>query len=104
MAKKETEAIEAIKPAGAAPVADEPKIWIYYGPSIRGVVTHGRIFRGARAEVLQELKNAIEKYPQIERLVVADKELKKARSDMREKKGIYIPYTRLMDILAGKEV
>lgn len=95
---------EAATITEAALITDEPKIWIYYGPSVRGVVTHGRIFRGTKAEVLRELKNAIEKYPQIERLIVADKELKKARSDMREKKGIYIPYTKLMDILSGKEV
>lgn len=85
-------------------IATESRIWVYYGPSIRGVVTNGRIFRGTRAEVLKSLEAAIAKYPQIERLIVADKEIKKARADMKSKRGIYIQYEALVKLLENREV
>lgn len=114
MAKKSTENLsEAFEAEGKTPSVEtaetktaiaESRIWVYYGPSIRGLVTNGRIFRGTRAEVLKSLEAAIAKYPQIERLIVADCELKKARADMKSKRGIYIQYEALVKLLENKEV
>lgn len=100
----ETEVKAATVSSIETSTATESRIWVYYGPSIRGLVTNGRIFRGTRAEVLKSLAAAIAKYPQIERLIVADCELKKARADMQAKHGIYIQYEALIKLLENREV
>ena len=58
-------------------------VYVYIGPSIRGVIRTGSIYRGTRAEVLTSLAAARERYPQIERLVVADSELASAKQKIR---------------------
>lgn len=85
------------------PTISEARIWVYLGPSIRGIVTNGRVFRGSRAEVIKSLENGIKDYPQIERLIVADREVAKSRSDLKTKRGIYIPYKALLKKITGKE-
>lgn len=85
------------------PAESEARIWVYLGPSIRGTVTNGRVFRGSRAEVIKSLENGIKEYPQIERLIVADREVAKARNDLKNKRGIYIPYEALVRKITGKE-
>lgn len=101
-AEVQTASVETNIATAVEGIATESRIWVYYGPSIRGLVTNGRIFRGTRAEVLKSLEAAIAKYPQIERLIVADCELKKARADMKSKHGIYIQYEALIKL--NKEV
>ena len=54
-------------------------VFIYLGPSIRGVIQKGSIYRGTRESVLSSLAFAIEKYPKIERLIVADNEIVSAK-------------------------
>lgn len=54
-------------------------VFIYLGPSIRGVIQKGSIYRGTRESVLSSLAFAIEKYPKIERLIVADNDIVSAR-------------------------
>lgn len=114
MAKKSTENLSetvetevqttSVETVETKTATTESRIWVYYGPSIRGLVTNGRIFRGSKADVLKTLEIAINKYPQIERLIVADCELKKARADMKSKRGIYIQYEALVKLLENKEV
>lgn len=43
---------------------------VYLGPSIRGVIQTGTVYRGDKPEVLDLLAPAIEKYPLIASLVV----------------------------------
>lgn len=81
----------------------DARIWVYLGPSIRGIVINGRIFSGSKAEVVQQLENGIREYPQIERLIVSDRELTRARNDLKAKRGIYIPYEELNKKITGKE-
>lgn len=100
--------IEPIEPKPVVQAAEKPKenevrIWVYLGPSIRGIVTNGRVFRGSRAEVIKSLENGIKEYPQIERLIVADREVAKSRNDLKTKRGIYIPYEALIKTITGKE-
>lgn len=73
MATKSQKAVKA-EPIG---------IFIYLGPSIRGVIQTGTIYRGTRAQVCEKLKAAIDKYPKIERLIVADVELAAAKEKIR---------------------
>lgn len=54
-------------------------VFIYIGPSIRGIIQKGSIYRGTRANVLASLAFAIEKYPKIERLIVADTDIVSAK-------------------------
>lgn len=63
----------------AKKTAEKDGVFIYLGPSIRGVIQKGSIYRGTRASVLSSLAFAIEKYPKIERLIVADNEIVSAK-------------------------
>lgn len=94
---------EPVVQAEEEPMISEARIWVYLGPSIRGIVTNGRVFRGSRADVIKSLENGIKDYPQIERLIVADREVAKSRNDLKTKRGIYIPYEALLKKITGKE-
>ena len=83
--------------------AAESRVWVYLGPSIRGVVTNGRIYFGSKAEIIESFGDKLKDYPQIERLIVADHNVAKAKSDLKEKRGIYIPYDALIRKIKGKE-
>lgn len=83
--------------------AEESRVWVYLGPSIRGVVTNGRIYFGSKAEIIESFGEKLKDYPQIERLIVADRNVAKAKSALKEKRGIYIPYDALIRKITGKE-
>ena len=63
----------------AKKTAEKDGVFIYLGPSIRGVIQKGSIYRGTRESVLSSIAFAIEKYPKIERLIVADNEIVSAK-------------------------
>ncbi len=101
-----TYAVDVSEPAEQAekkPAESEARIWVYLGPSIRGVVTNGRILSGTKSDVVKLLENGIKDYPQIERLLVEDRKVTKARNDLKAKRGIYIPYEALIKKITGKE-
>lgn len=50
-------------------------VFLYLGPTIRGIIQRGSIYRGTREEVVAKLAPAISKYPEIEKLIFADKEV-----------------------------
>lgn len=52
--------------------AAKPSFFVYLGPSIRGYVQNGAIYKGSRADVEKKLALQIEKYPRIKRLLVSD--------------------------------
>ena len=82
---------------------DERRVFIYLGPSIRGVIITGSIYTGDRKQVLDKLKPAIEMYPKIERLVVADNEIAAAKEKIRTSgNSLYAAYNALLT--ATKEV
>lgn len=60
--------------------ADDGGIYVYVGPSIRGTIQNGSIHRGTRESVMETLRFAIEKFPMIERLIVADKDIASAKT------------------------
>lgn len=88
---------------GGQNAAAESRVWVYLGSSIRGVVTNGRIYFGSKAEIIESFGEKLKDYPQIERLIVADHNVAKAKSDLKEKRGIYIPYDALIRKIKGKE-
>ena len=60
MAKKKTKTTDAPK-AG---------VFIYLGPSIRGVVQNATIYSGTKDEICKRLAGPISAFPAIERLIV----------------------------------
>lgn len=88
---------------GGQNAVEESRVWVYLGPSIRGVVTNGRIYFGSKAEIIESFGEKLKDYPQIERLIVADRNVAKAKSALKEKRGIYIPYDALIRKITGKE-
>lgn len=63
--------------------AEPESVFVYLGPSIRGVIQNGSIYRGTRTEVVESLKAAIEVYPKIERLLFGDVEIAAAKEKLR---------------------
>ena len=46
-------------------------VYVYIGPSIRGVVQKRTIYAGTKAEVEEALAGAIQRYPRIRSLIVS---------------------------------
>lgn len=65
------------------------RIYVYIGPSIKGVITNGSIFRGNKASVVTEIEaraktaGAGNKMSKIERLIVRDTDAAKTREQLR---------------------
>lgn len=78
---------------------DENGIYVYIGPSIRGIVQTGSIFRGSREDVELKLSSAIDKYPKIKRLLVKDVDLADARAKIQTSgNGLNTAYNALLSV------
>ena len=64
-------------------------VFVYIGPSIRGVIQKGTVYSGNRQEVIEALDSAIQKYPRIRSLIVSGETLAVDRISVK------IPGTRL---------
>ena len=86
------------KTAKAPAKATEPeRVYVYIGPSIRGVIQNATIYHGKRSEVFGQLSGAIGTYPEIETLIVEDTELASAREKIRAGGNAYsIAYKSLL--------
>ncbi len=61
--------------------AEKEEVYIYLGPSIRGVIQNGTIYAGTRTNVMQSLDVAITAYPDIAKLIItADKAMAAKRN------------------------
>ncbi len=70
--EKPIEAAELTAPAkGKGKEPGKAEIWCYIGPSLPGLIQHGAIFRGSRADALREAAPAIEKQPLVKTLLVS---------------------------------
>lgn len=79
-----------------AVIENEPHVFVYLGPTIRGVITNGGIFEGSVQEILKRFEKSIEKYPQIKRLIIADISVAKAREMLAKGEGaISVAYKKL---------
>lgn len=63
----------------AKKTAQKEGVYVYIGPTIKGVIQQGSIYRGTRSGVLAKLSAVTEKYPKITRLIVADSEIMSAK-------------------------
>ena len=79
-------------------------IFVYIGPSVRGIIQNGSIFRGDRSSVLKKNASAIEFCPKIERLIVADAEIMSAKKKLKEGgNSISIAFAAVIQKINGKE-
>lgn len=66
----------AVKNKGAAaPKKKVTRYCVYLGPSIRGVIMYGTTIPGKHEEACNAYAAAIERFPKIRNLIVADTEL-----------------------------
>lgn len=66
------------KPSGKA-TGPQEGFCVYLGPSIRGVITKGAVYRGTRQEVLAGLERILGKFPGIAGLIVPSTTLPRDR-------------------------
>ena len=79
-------------------------IFVYIGPSVRGIIQNGSIFRGDRSSVLEKNASAIEFCPKIERLIVSDSEIMSAKKKLKEGgNGISLAFAAVIQKINGKE-
>ncbi len=78
---------------------------VYIGPSIRGVIPTGKVYRGSKSEALYTAADVITAYPLVEKLMVTDRELPEARLKVKQP-GNYLHtcYTQLQQQSQKKEV
>ena len=70
--------------------------YMYIGPTIRGVIQNGDIYRGTRAEAVEKAASAIEKYKLVKPLIVSGDALPVARLRLKEPgNAFYVNYRKL---------
>lgn len=102
---KITELSEVGKIDEAAVEADvNTQVFVYVGPTIRGVITNGGIYTGTAQEISKRFEKSIEKYPQIKRLIIADTNVARAREMLAKGEGVIsVAYKNLTQSI-NKEV
>ncbi len=92
MSKNDTTAEGSVLEATAeAPtVGPRPKppvnasgFYVYIGPSLRGLIRNGQVFRGSRAKALREAAEAVRAEPLVRRLIVSGDALPEARRKVK---------------------
>lgn len=72
----------------AARAVKEPEnrsgVFFYIGPTLRGLLRTGQMFRGAHSAALEAAKEAIEKYPLVKTLIVSGDAFPAARLRLLE--------------------
>lgn len=88
--KSESKKSETVLPKSSEKEKSEKKkVFVYLGPSVKGVVSNGSIFGGEKAEILKNIEVLAKaarienKLPLIERLVVEDVNVSTAREQLR---------------------
>ncbi len=59
-------------------------VFVYIGPTIRGAVQNGSIFRGSEADVKSKVAALVENKEQIGKLIVRDRDLAAAKEKLRK--------------------
>lgn len=91
---------EVKKKSAGGPAGRSGGFCVYLGPSIRGVITHGKVIPGSKAEALEAVAAERAQYPLIGALVVAAEHLPEARVKVKTPGNLlYVNYRKLA---AGK--
>ncbi|MCM1299273.1 MAG: hypothetical protein NC203_00345 [Firmicutes bacterium] len=97
MKKRDSEILDAVesaeeeKAADTAPEAEEEVsgIYVYVGPSVKGLITNGSIMQGKKSSILEFVAQRAEavgqqsKVKKIERLLVKDKDVAAAKAQLK---------------------
>lgn len=87
---------EAAQPDGKKQEANASGIYCYIGPSLRGLIKNGDIFRGSRAKALKAAAAAIEAQPLVKTLIVSGDALPAARLKVKTPgNALYKNYQRV---------
>ena len=79
------------------PLAEETGVYIYLGPSRRGLIQHAQIFSGDRTTILQALAPAMDQIPEIGDLVVEAGQAARTRQQIKDRRGAaWQAYKRIM--------
>lgn len=97
------EETEKIVTSAAPPVLQKKsdRFCVYIGPSILGLLSAQQVFRGIKEDALQQINEAVKKYPQcVPRLLVTDEELPQARLQVRQQGTLlYTTYQKFLQEL-----
>lgn len=81
----------------------EKKVFVYLGPTVKGVITNGRIFGGTKEEILKTVAESAEavglgkKMAKIARLIVADNEISSVKRQLEAgDNGISLAYSAIL--------
>lgn len=61
----------ATKKKNESAPAEKEEVFVYLGPSIRGVIQNGTIYKGKKTEIVKRLSFMITAYPDILKLIIA---------------------------------
>lgn len=99
MAVPQVSAVTAAPQAGSKQEVNASGIYCYIGPSLRGLIRSGDIFRGTRAMALDQAAKAITAKPLVKTLIVSGDALPGAKVKIRTPgNALYANYQQL----AGK--
>lgn len=76
-------AVKSKSKKAATAVAEAQELFVYLGPTIRGVIQKGSFFSGTRESVEAQLSGAIAKYPSIKGLIVSGDTLAEDRLKLK---------------------
>ena len=83
--KNKTSAPKSAEVKKPANKTSEPSgVFVYLGPTIRGVISHAAILTGTRSEVCARFADVIAEYPAVGRLIVADCDVAAAKKKIKE--------------------
>ena len=63
--------------------AEPDEIYVYVGPTVKGVIQSGSIYTGTRQAVLDKYREAIERTPAIGMLIVRDADVAQTRRKIK---------------------
>ena len=99
MAKKITESV-SLENLPEVQNKSTEGLYVYLGPTIRGAVANGAIYKGIKSEILKNIPAV----PQIERLLVIDTAVAKSRAQLAsEQGGITAAFKAVSAFLADKK-
>lgn len=85
-------------------VVEEEKTYCYIGPNLPGgVLKKNSVVIGTKKEIKEKYKEEIEKYPQLERLIIPVENLADAKAKVEKDGNILNKYYRDISSLAANE-
>ncbi len=76
--------------------AGKPGLYFYVGPTLRGLIRNGDMFRGGKAAALESAKAAVAKHPEVKALLVSAEAFPSARLRVKEPgNALYASYQKI---------